>query len=322
MREHCVLTFGERSFVLRSCSQGLEVVHVDVFVDGRMDCSDSELEELADIFTEVGVCGLSSDATRNEEVRVSLSDPTSVLYSNVTFAKFTGFPSLRKLNTRDLAQIKALCSQSECSKGNGPGALCFREVSGRNKVHFNDGAREHDVVIVAVESNCAERFKAHEKYVKLLAAHGIGPKLFEAACDTTTQYFFTAKLGLCTTLEKFLESGKAGEVTKAQATECMRSLATLNALLGCETDSRSLVFCYRSESYREFLQDALVDVGTGRVYFWRTRHITCFQKQSCEETLPLGCQSSKLHVKKTKADCLRYLWSYLAKVAAELSLIC
>lgn len=321
MSEYSVLQVGERCFVIRKCSQGWEIVHVDFVLDGHVECLEPELEELANVFTEVGVCGLSSDATRNQDGRVSLSEPTPDLRSSVTFAKFTGAPSLRKLTERDLAQIQALCAQSECSKGDGAGALCFREVSGRNRVHFNDGAREHDVVIVSVDSDSTERFKAHEKYVKLLAAHGIGAKLFGAECSANVQYFFTAKLGMCTTLEQFLESVKVGGVTKKQAEECMRSLATLNSLLGCETE-RSPGLYYRGESYREFLQDALVDVGTGRVYFWRTRHLTYFQKQSWEETLPLGYKLSRLQVKKTKADCLRYLWGHLAKIAQQLSLIC
>jgi hypothetical protein len=324
---YSLLQVGGHKLLLRQCSLGWEVVHLDY-----SDYSPEELDELATAFTELGVCGLSSDATRNECSTVRLASDYSNtleesqinltgLKSNVTFAKFTGTPSLRRLSERDLFQVNTLCSQSECHKGAGVGALCFREVSGRNKVTFSDGGVERDVVIVKVESSNSDRFKAHTRFSKLLAAHGVGPQLYSSECSADAQFYFTERLGTCTTLKQYLESSHTQPLTEVQLEASTRSLAAINSILAND-NSKEACFHYRGESYREFLQDALVDVATGRVYLWRTRHVSYFHKNSWEESLPLGYDLNTRRTKRTKSDCTRTLWSFLLKASDSLRSSC
>lgn len=329
---YSLLQVVEHKLLLRQCELGWEVVHVDFINSGQADCAPDELDELTRAFNELGVRGLSSDATRNSDSSVRLTADASrpenplpgnglTLSSNVTFAKVTGAPPPRRLSERDLFQVDALCSQSECHKGAGAGALCFRAVSGQKKVSLSEGSVQRDVVIIKVESSNSDRFKAHSRYVKLLAAHGVGPKLYTAECSAVAHYYFTERLGTCTNLDQFLESAQTQALTPAQLEKCTRSLATLSSILAGD-NRNDACFHYRGDSYKEFLEDALVDVATGQVYLWRTRHISYFLKNCWEESIPLGYDLKQLGQKRTKSECTRTLWSFLAKISDALQAAC
>lgn len=321
---HGILRVANHQIVLQHNSLGWEVLHVQLS-DTSTGPTLNELQELADAFTEYRVSGVSLDATINYDQTVNVKDGHldetngTVLNTNVTFAKVTGAQSLRRLTDRDIAQVKSLCSKSECLKGNGTGALCFREVSGQNKVSFSDGQIERDVVIVTVNSCDAERHRAHVHYLKTLAAHQVGPKLYSSECTDDAQYYFTEKLGTCTTLDQFLESAQAKQLNASQLDNFMESLISIGSVL-TRDNRKDACFHYRGQSFREFTQDTLVDVASGNVYMWRTRHISYFRKNCREESLALGYEygNKVVHTKKTKAECVRTLWGFLSKIAAEL----
>lgn len=281
MLQYAIAEFGNKSVIFRSSSSCWELLHLEGVEEDEFQLSASELDDLVQYCNQLEVVGEAEDASHN----LPLKDPFQLL-ANVTFTRISGKVSnLKKLSPRDLLHIEQLCDRVACTKAVDPGALCFREVSSSRKVTFNDGGVERDVVIVKVESKNQERFRLHAKYARALYSKGLGPQLYH--CEQTpsgAQLFFTEKLSLCTTLEQLLEQLKRGEhIDPAVLDRCSRSLLDFSQFM-----VGSGLFFYRGKSYIRFLQEILVDVGTGCSYFWCSQNVIVHSGKNQTLTVSLG----------------------------------
>jgi hypothetical protein len=222
---------------------------------------------------------------------------------SVTFTRVDGQPEkLSGITVEDMGVIASLCDKVVCKNLDDATKICIRETSGKKQVTFssNDNTTAEEVVIIRVENDDQDRHSAHMEYVHTLFKLGIGPKCFGSQIFRRHSYYFTEKIGTCTTLSDFLTKVQNGAIPTRARRKCSEGLLTfLSLMMDWNRQDTQQGFNYIGNDWYKFTNDCLVDVQSGRLFIWTVDDVATWKKK-CPDCIYLGIVPCSQSVEKVR----------------------